>query len=117
MNTKRQNLLGFQWSVYPEAHRNRRNLTIHILTVPVFMAGTVLALSAPWTGLWSAPLGLVAMLFAIGAQGRGHKHESTPPVPFRGPRDVVLRLFAEQWITFPRFVLTGGFGRAWRETR
>jgi hypothetical protein len=36
------------------------------------------------------------------------------PVPFRGPLDVLVRIFAEQFVTFPRFVLTGGLARAWR---
>ena len=27
---------------------------------------------------------------------------------------LLARIFAEQWITFPRFVLGGGFARAWR---
>ena len=27
------------------------------------------------------------------------------------------RFFVEQWITFPRYVLSGGFSRAWREAR
>jgi hypothetical protein len=38
------------------------------------------------------------------------------PVPFAGPVDVVSRIFAEQLITFPRFVLSGQFARAWRES-
>jgi len=47
------------------------------------------------------------------AQGRGHKLETTAPAPFRGPADVAARLFVEQWITFPRFVFSGQFARAW----
>jgi hypothetical protein len=54
------------------------------------------------------------MALAVALQGRGHAVERTSPAPFRGPLDVVARLFAEQWITFPRFVLSGGFARAWR---
>jgi hypothetical protein len=29
---------------------------------------------------------------------------------------VIARLLVEQWITFPRFVVSGGFARAWRST-
>ena len=29
--------------------------------------------------------------------------------------DWAARLFVEQWVTFPRYVLSGGFARAWRE--
>ena len=111
MDNERQPLLAFQWAVYPDAHRDRRNLLIHLLTVPIFMAGTILALATPWQGPWGLLLGLVAMMGAIAAQGRGHRNEQQPPAPFRGPADVVLRIFAEQWITFPRFVLSGGLRR------
>ncbi|HEX6239498.1 MAG TPA: hypothetical protein VFZ61_01340, partial [Polyangiales bacterium] len=58
--------------------------------------------------------GGLAMLLAMAAQGSGHRHEANPPPPFRGPLDVVLRIFAEQWITWPRFVLSGGLRRALR---
>jgi hypothetical protein len=111
MNTQRQNLLAFQWSVYPEAHQSRGNLWIHLLTVPVFMAGTLGVLASPWLGVGAALAGLLAMATALAAQGRGHRLEPKPPVPFRGPLDIVLRIFAEQWITWPRFVLSGGLRR------
>jgi hypothetical protein len=53
----------------------------------------------------------------MAVQGRGHRLEKNAPVPFRGPLDVLARIFVEQWVTFPRFVLSGGFARAWRATR
>jgi hypothetical protein len=56
-------------------------------------------------------------VLVIAAQGRGHKGEATRPVPFRGPLDVVARLFVEQWLTFPRYVLSGGFAQAWQAAR
>lgn len=108
------NLLSWQWSLYAEGHRDRRNLILHAATVPLFLLGTCAVVAAPMAGLGLAVGGLVAMVGAIAAQGRGHKGESTRPVPFNGPGDVVARLFVEQWVTFPRFVLSGGFARAWR---
>ncbi len=114
MSSRDLPLVRWQWSVYPEAHRDRRNLAIHILTVPVFLAGT---LALPLAALvhWAlAPAGLAAMALAMVLQGRTHRLETTPPPPFLGPGDVVGRIFAEQWINFPRFVLNGGFARAWR---
>ena len=33
------------------------------------------------------------------------------PMPFSGPDDVVTRLLVEQWVTFPRFVFSGGWYR------
>jgi hypothetical protein len=49
-------------------------------------------------------------------QGIGHKREAAPPIAFEGPIDVVTRIFVEQFVTFPRFVLTGGWWRALRAT-
>jgi hypothetical protein len=114
-------LLSWQWSLYPDGHRDRRNLTVHILTVPMFMAGTcalgLAPLLAGWpAGAWLAAGGVLAMVAAMALQGRTHRLEATPPAPFRGPMDVLARIFAEQWITFPRFVLSGAFIRAWRST-
>lgn len=112
----RERLLTWQWSLYPDGHRDRRNLTIHIATVPLFMLGNLLVVSSPLTSWWSALVGLAATAFAVGAQGRGHRLESASPVPFAGPVDGVSRLFLEQWVTFPRYVLSGEFGRAWRDS-
>ncbi len=108
-------LLEWQWSIYPAGHRDRRNLLVHALTVPVFQVGTVALVSAPFLGGWLAALGLGAMVGAMAMQGRTHRLEQTPPVPFRGPGDVVARILAEQWMTFPRYVSSGQFARAWRE--
>jgi O-antigen/teichoic acid export membrane protein len=115
MTDRQSNLLAFQWSVYPEAHQSRRNLWIHLLSVPLFMLGTLLLVSSPWSGAWAALAGMLAMAGAMALQGLGHRGEATPPPPFRGALDIALRIFAEQWITWPRFVLSGGFSRALRE--
>jgi hypothetical protein len=113
-----RNLLAWQWRHYSEAHRDRANLLVHALTTPVFMAGTcavVTAWAAP--GAWklaAAAAGLAAMMGAMAAQGRTHRREEGGPAPFRGPLDVLARILAEQWITFPRYVFGGVFTRAWR---
>jgi hypothetical protein len=60
-------------------------------------------------------MGLLPLAMAL--QGRGHRRESTPPAPFSGLPDVIFRIFAEQLITFPRFVLSGEFARAWRQAK
>jgi hypothetical protein len=117
MNDARtEGLVARQWKNYPQAHRNPRNLVVHVLTVPLFMAGTLaLPLGLFWTPLASAA-GFCSMLIAIGAQGRMHRHELGAPAPFKSPLEAAVRIFAEQWITFPRFVLSGGFARALRGT-
>jgi hypothetical protein len=109
----RANLLAWQWEQYPNAHRDRRNLLIHAATMPLFGAGVLLAATTPWLGPL-ALAGLALLPLAMAAQGRGHRLESAPPAPFAGPLDVIFRIFAEQLITFPRFVLSGGFARAWQ---
>jgi hypothetical protein len=110
----RPDFFAWQWGLYPDGHKTKTNLIIHILTVPMFQLGFLSLLSTPLVG-WSGLSGLVGMVIAVAAQGRGHKGEPTAPVPFLGPLDMLSRLFFEQWVTFPRFVLSGGFGRAWRE--
>jgi hypothetical protein len=107
-------LLAWQWSIYPTSHRNGLNLALHIATAPLFLLGTVALLAAPLSTWLLAPAGIAGMLLAVLAQRRGHKAEASPPRPFRGPRDFLARFFAEQWVTFPRYVVSGGFGRAWR---
>ena len=116
-NASNPGLLARQWSHYTEAHADRKNLLVHALTVPLFLAGTLALLSSFVAGPRLALGGLFAMALAIAAQGRGHRHETTKPAPFHGALDIVVRLFAEQWITFPRFVLSGGFGRSLRSAR
>jgi hypothetical protein len=110
----RERILSWQWSLYADGHRDRRNLALHAATVPVFMAGTLLVVAAPLVAVWTALAGAAAMAGAMAAQGRGHRGEAVAPVPFAGPADLLARIFLEQWVTFPRFVLSGGFARAWR---
>jgi hypothetical protein len=111
----RERILSWQWSLYADGHRDRRNLALHAATVPLFMAGTLLLVAAaPLVSAWAALAGVAAMAGAMAAQGRGHRGEVVAPVPFAGPADVLARIFLEQWVTFPRFVMTGGFARAWR---
>jgi hypothetical protein len=110
----RGSLLAWQWSLYPGGHRDRRNLLVHVLTVPVFQMGTVALVMAPFVSGWLAALGVGAMAGTMALQGRTHRLERKPPAPFRGPADVVARIFVEQWLTFPRYVATGGFREAWQ---
>jgi len=56
-------------------------------------------------------LAVLGIVVSVIVQGRGHKLERVPPEPFTGPTNVLGRLFLEQWVTFPRFVLSGGWSR------
>lgn len=108
----RDQLVEWQWHHYPEGHTTRLNLIVHAITVPMFQGGFLILAATPILG-WLGLFGLLAMVTAIIGQSRGHGIEPSKPIPFDGPLDVVSRLFVEQWITFPRFMLSGGFVRAW----
>ncbi|HEV8444231.1 MAG TPA: terminase [Steroidobacteraceae bacterium] len=108
-------LLAWQWEGYARYHQSRVNLLLHVLLVPLFLAGNI----AVVTGLvrldWiEAVFGMGCMAVSMVLQGRGHRGEPVPPVPFGGTGNALGRIFLEQWITFPRFVLSGGWWGALR---
>ena len=111
----RPNLLAWQWSDYPAKHRDRVNLVLHLVVVPLFIVGTLLLVGAALrrSGLGIA-LGLGCLLVAVVVEGRGHAREREAPTPFAGPLDFASRFVVEQWITFPRFVMTGAWSRNFR---
>jgi hypothetical protein len=108
-------LARWQWEGYPLYHGNRANLIIHILLVPAFLAGNIALAAGVAMRSWPAAVsGLAAMALSFAAQGFGHGREPNPSIPFAGPANAFARIFLEQWITFPRYVLTGGWLRALR---
>lgn len=117
MDAMRNNLLAWQWEGYAANHGNRTNLLLHIVTVPIFIAGLAAVVASPLLGLAWLPVGLGGMVVALAAQGRGHRAEATAPVPFTGPGDFVSRFLVEQLVNFPRFVVSGGWRGAWRAAR
>jgi uncharacterized membrane protein YGL010W len=105
-------IMAWQWSGYDRNHRDRGNLLLHFVAVPAFIAGTLSLLTALAHRWWLGAivsLGLMVVSFAV--QGAGHKREAEAPIPFDGPGDFLARVFVEQFITFPRFVLSGGWMR------
>jgi hypothetical protein len=111
-------LLAWQWEGYARYHQSRANLLLHIVLVPLFLAGNVALVVGVVRLSWVEALaGIALMAFSMALQGRGHRGEAVPPVPFSGPANALSRIFLEQWITFPRFVLTGGWARALRQAR
>jgi hypothetical protein len=103
-------LLRWQWEGYPKYHQARANLLIHIVAVPTFLIGTIAFVGAIVTlSALLLSVGIACVLLAVALQGRGHRLEPVPPEPFSGPLNFVSRLFFEQWVTFPRFVVTGGW--------
>jgi len=120
MNTIHTNypegLLAHQWDGYATFHRSRANLLLHIVAVPAFLLGNVGVVIGLLEGAWVAVLVLAAITaLSLLVQRRGHRLEPTPPEPFTGPGNAIVRIVLEQWVTFPRFVLSGGWLRAMRE--
>ena len=112
MNLVRPHLLEWQWSDYALKHRNRTNLLLHIVAIPLFDVATIVLVAAAmsrWVGV--AALAVAAMVAAVVMEGGGHRKEGAAPEPFTGPIDFVSRFVVEQWVTFPRFVLSGGWFR------
>src|SRR5262245_22617868 len=111
----RKRLIAWQWESYPQFHASRANRALHLITVPLFWAATVALVPALALRAWGlAGVCLGAIVLALAAQGRGHRVEKNPPIPFEGPLDVVSRFFVEQWVNFPRYVANGGLGSAAR---
>jgi hypothetical protein len=111
----RQRLLAWQWSDYTAKHRDRGNLLLHAVAVPLFLVSTLVLVTAIVTrGGMTAVVALAGMAVSVLLQGRGHRREAERPTPFDGAGDFVTRFFVEQWVTFPRFVLSGGWLRNFR---
>ena len=114
----RPNLLAWQWSDYVAKHRDRGNLLIHIVAVPLFQLATLVLVYAVVTRfVVLATSAVAAMVVALVLQGRGHRREPETPMPFNGAADFVSRFVVEQWITFPRFVLSGAWAENLRRAR
>ena len=108
-------LLRWQWDGYARVHRSRTNLLIHIVVVPLFVLGNVgLVVAFLETSAALGAVSLATMLVSVVLQGHGHKQEQLPPEAFTGPANAISRIFLEQWVTFPRFVLSGKWFRALR---
>ncbi|MGQ0587687.1 MAG: Mpo1-like protein [Gammaproteobacteria bacterium] len=111
-----------QWRDYPERHQNRTNLLIHIVTVPLVwfaalqvFAGLVLMLvGVGGLKMWVSAAILVAI--ALFAQSYGNGMEAKKSAPPTNPKDFAMHAAAEQFITFPRFVLSGGWLRNFQST-
>ncbi|WP_103668494.1 Mpo1-like protein [Pseudanabaena sp. BC1403] len=101
-------LLQWQWNGYLRYHKSKRNLLLHIIFVPLFLAANLGLLLALFNvSLSACVLCIVFMTLSIVLQGKGHSIEENSAEPFSSPLNAIVRIFLEQWITFPRFVLTG----------
>jgi hypothetical protein len=114
----RKDLVRWQWDGYPTFHQRPVTLLIHLAAVPGFVASTLsLVVAVASLHVLGALGALFSMVVCFLAQGIAHKREPNPAIPFDGPVDVVTRIFLEQFFTFPRFVLSGGWWRAWKAAK
>lgn len=101
------------WPGYLRVHSDRRNLAIHAIAVPLFVASTVVLVVSPIGGAYvTAIVASSAAIIAMVLQARGHALEPHAPEPFTGPANFLRRWFTEQFLIFPLFVVTG---RWWRQ--
>src|SRR5688572_33381591 len=108
-------MLRWQWDGYQRTQLSRSNLVIHLITVPVFVLGTSAIVCAVMTlSPWWALGGVLAMGSAMALQGLGHRLEPNAPAPFTGVGNAASRIFLEQWVTFPRYLLSGSW---WQRDR
>ena len=113
-----QQFLRWQWSDYSGKHRSRANLLIHIVAVPLVQVGTLLMVyGALQRAAAVVGASVACVVVSLAVQGRGHRLEAEPPAPFGGAGDFIRRVAAEQWVTFPRFVLSGGWYRNLKATK
>src|SRR2546425_13072907 len=114
----RPRLLEWQWSDYSAKHRDRINLLLHIVAVPLFQIATIVMVGAVVTGSGSAAgLGSLGIGAAVGIQGRGHRRERARPPPLSRPADLVSRVVAQQGVTLPPLVSSGGWARKGSRSR
>ena len=100
--------LAWQWKDYLQYHQSQLNLWIHIVAVPIFILATLSLISAIFRlDIISAIYAILIMAVSFAVQGLGHSKEAVPSVPFEGPANALTRIFLEQFITFPKYVITG----------
>ncbi|MBH3472480.1 Mpo1-like protein [Pseudomonas putida] len=113
MSKRLPNLPAWQWRGYHNNHRHPANLVLHLIAVPLFILGALLILSGLFAlDLGQIAVGVIALIAGLGLQRHGHRLEVEQPEPFANRQDAVQRLLTEQFITFPRFVLSGAWWKA-----
>jgi uncharacterized membrane protein YGL010W len=97
---------------YARRHRDGLNLLVHLVTVPLFALGVgvgVAALVHREPVLVSLCVALV--VYSLLMQRWGHRREQIAARRQRKAADALARFLHEQFVLFPRFVLSG----RWRE--
>jgi len=108
INVTTQEIIQRSWRETPQIHRNRLNLLIHLICVPLFICAHVLVVLSVITGSLSGLfMGLVSIASSVVSQQFGHslEQESTPPAS--NTYDIFVGFYAEQLLNFWRFLFSG----------
>ena len=100
-------LVAWAWKETPPVHRNRTNLLIHLFAVPLFVVGNLLAVAGIVFNPWLLLVAAACVVTSLALQQFGHSLERVPVHPFAGPRDLLRRVYAEQFCNYWRFLSSG----------
>ena len=104
-------------ATYENFHQNKKNLLIHILTVPVFILGNLSMAIALFQGeLLLAVLSFGVAMAGLGIQAKSHRLEPNKVAPFLGALDFFKRIYTEQFITFPTYLISPEFRSHWKNS-
>ena len=97
---------------YERLHMHPINLAIHMATVPLFAIGLLGVVLCPFLPRWELWLGVGVCLtvYSVLLQRFGHRLEAGW-APNVGKARAVALFLREQFVTFPRFVVQGGWAR------
>jgi hypothetical protein len=110
-------LLSWAWQETPSVHRNRANLLIHIVAVPLFVLGHVLLVAGILMKPWLLVGGIASIAVSLATQKFGHSLERTQVHPFTGASDFLRRIYAEQFCNFWRFFFSGRWYASFKASR
>jgi len=98
---------------YERLHRHPINLAVHMATVPIFAIGLLGIVLCPFLPRWELWLGAGVCLgvYSVLLQRFGHRLEAER-APSVGAVRAVAVFLREQFVTFPRFVVDGGWSRS-----
>lgn len=101
---------------YRRVHSTKSNLLIHLVTVPLFVMSAVLWVLALLVGAIPAVMvWTVTAIIAVMLQRHGHRREPESQPEVTGALAIAGQWFAEQFVIFPWFVVSGGWLKQWRE--
>jgi len=107
-------LLSWAWRETPPVHTNTANLVIHLFAVPLFVIGHFLLIAGVILNFWILSAGILSVIISLLLQNFGHSLEANKVHPFTGWRDVLRRLYAEQFCNFWRFLFSGHWLKSFR---